>query len=125
MVLILNQEIKDKVILAVDRYCSLASELYGISLIVPVLHFDLRGTDAAVARPQRNLIKFNPILLQSNLQDYLNNTIPHEVAHLVSYIRNGWVMSSKGGLSFHGEHWKSIMRDFGCEPLVYHKYGEK
>lgn len=117
----LSQDIKDKVITKVDYYCALASEMYNIPILVPVIQFKKLDSDAARAVPQKNLLEFNSDLLYNNIQDYINNTVPHEVAHLISYIRHGWVIRS-GIIHFHGKEWREIMIDFGCSPLVYHDY---
>jgi SprT protein len=46
----------------------------------------------------------------------LEETLLHEYAHLMAYVRKG-----RKGVG-HGEPWKSAMRELGQEPKVRHKY---
>jgi len=81
------------------------------------LAFDLRGMAAAVAYPSRSAIRINRRLLEKNAEDFLLNTIPHEVSHLIAYRLHGqWIAP-------HGVEWAAIMRDvYGLEPLRCHHY---
>lgn len=95
------------------------------------IRFDLRGTVAGQAGWKRAKtwssafsgskmdvydfkLRFNTHYLNDNFEDMLNNTVPHEVAHLIDAIRHG-----KSG---HGFLWKSIMRELGCKPERCHDY---
>ncbi|MBI3777486.1 MAG: SprT-like domain-containing protein [Gammaproteobacteria bacterium] len=81
------------------------------------LTFNLRGMAAAVAYPAKNLIRVNRDLLERNVEDFLLNTIPHEVSHLIAYRVHG------RGIAPHGVEWAAIMREvYGCEPLRCHDY---
>jgi SprT protein len=83
------------------------------------IRFDLRGTSAGQARVGgvgAALIRYNPTLLQLHPQQFIENTVAHEVAHVVAYVRNG------PGIRPHGPEWKSVMRRFGVEPSRCHGY---
>lgn len=82
----------------------------------PVVQYDLRGRTAGQAWGMKNLIKLNPILLHENLEDFKVNTIPHEIAHIVSFQLYG--RSGAG----HGPNWKYVMRRMGIEPSRCHQY---
>lgn len=81
------------------------------------LAFNLRGMAAAVAYPTRNAIRINHRLLEQNTEDFLLNTVPHEVSHLIAYRVHGQ------GIAPHGVEWAAIMREvYGLEPLRCHHY---
>ncbi|WP_372522528.1 SprT-like domain-containing protein [Sulfuricaulis sp.] len=81
------------------------------------LAFNLRGMAAAVAYPARNAIRINRRLLDQNAEDFLLNTIPHEVSHLIAYRVHGQ------GIAPHGAEWAAIMREvYGLKPLRCHNY---
>ena len=81
------------------------------------LAFNLRGMAAAVAYPTRNAIRINRRLLDQNAEDFLLNTVPHEVSHLIAYRVHGQ------GIAPHGVEWAAIMREvYGLEPLRCHNY---
>jgi SprT protein len=81
------------------------------------LAFNLRGMAAAVAYPTRNAIRINLRLLNQNAEDFLLNTVPHEVSHLIAYRVHGQ------GIAPHGVEWAAIMREvYGLKPLRCHNY---
>lgn len=81
------------------------------------LAFNLRGMAAAVAYPARNAIRINRRLLEQNIEDFLLNTVPHEVSHLIAYRVHGQ------GIAPHGVEWAAIMREvYGLKPLRCHNY---
>ena len=96
--------------------CAWAETRYGRLFEVPELRFDLRGLTAGLAYPARNLIRFNLNLLKANPQDFISETVPHEVAHLLSWTINGPEAKP------HGPEWKAIMNDMGLNPEVCHTY---
>jgi len=90
-----------------------------IAMPDPVIRFDLRGRAAGQARFGTRgpwVIRYNPVLLRANAEDFLISTVPHEVAHLVAFARYG------SGIRPHGPEWRSIMHHFGAEPLRCHRY---
>ena len=115
----LTEELKLKTFDAVAKYVKVAKDTYGIDIPMPVVYFDLKGGDAGVASPAKNIIRINSVLLQENEKDFMSDTIPHEVAHIVCYLVHGWIRTSRG-FSHHGVEWKAIMRAFGCEPTRCH-----
>jgi SprT protein len=73
----------------------------------PTIRFDLRGTSAGQALYFQNTIRINAQLFRENVDAFLKRTIPHEVAHLISYAVYG-----NDGLG-HKARWKSVMRSLG------------
>jgi SprT protein len=96
-----------------------AERHYAIAIPPVEIRFDLRGTAAGmVLFPHRNppVIRYNPILLQHNQQDFLTQTLPHEVAHLIARTLHGKAIRP------HGHEWKTIMQFFGADSLRCHNY---
>lgn len=83
------------------------------------IRFDLQGRSAGQARLAARgpaLIRYNATLLRANPEDFLDSTVPHEVAHLVAFARHG------PRIRPHGAEWVEIMRHFGAEPTRCHAY---
>ena len=58
-------------------------------------------------------LKFNIRTAEANREDFLNQTVGHEVAHLM-----GYVLGSDG----HDYIWRDCCRKLGVTPLVYAPY---
>ena len=91
----------------------------GISPPEAQIRFDLRGRAAGQARFSPRgpwVVRYNPVLLWANAEDFLVTTVPHEVAHLVAYARHG------ARIRPHGPQWRAIMHFFGVAPERCHRY---
>ncbi|MDZ5601382.1 SprT family zinc-dependent metalloprotease [Pseudomonas sp. RP23018S] len=83
----------------------------------PEVSLKLRGQKAGVAHLHDNLLRFNPQLYQANQDDFLRQTVPHEVAHLVAHQLFG------GSIQAHGQEWQLIMRGvYELPPHRCHSY---
>lgn len=83
----------------------------------PEVSFRLRGQKAGVAHLDENLLRFNPTLYAQNREDFLRQTVPHEIAHMIARSLFGRRIQPHGG------EWKSIMRDvFALVPQRCHSY---
>ncbi|WAH60066.1 SprT family zinc-dependent metalloprotease [Pseudomonas silvicola] len=86
----------------------------------PQVSFKLRGQKAGVAHLHENLLRFNPQLYRENSEDFLRQTVPHEVAHLVAHQLFG------DRIAPHGEEWQLIMRGvYELPPNRCHTYEVK
>ncbi|MDX2319042.1 MAG: SprT family zinc-dependent metalloprotease [Moritella sp.] len=82
----------------------------------PIINFNQRGKAAGSARLQSNELRFNPILLQENQQHFIMHTVPHEVAHLLTY-------QLYGRTKPHGKEWQQIMNQiFELTANTTHSY---
>lgn len=118
-----TDKLKDHVRDAVCRAESRARAFYVIKLPQAELDFSLRGRcagQACVERRGTTSLRINLQLLAENLDDYLHQTIPHEVAHLVV---NWQARKARLKPKPHGAEWQAVMRDcFGLEPIRCHSY---
>ncbi|MDP6035916.1 MAG: SprT-like domain-containing protein [Verrucomicrobiota bacterium] len=99
----------------VAELCAKAREFYGVE-IDPDISFDLRGMAAGQANYRENKIRLNRELLEKYENDFIEQTVPHEYAHLVAYQKFG------GRIRPHGKEWRSVMQALGAEPRRTHNY---
>ena len=80
----------------------------------PEINFKLRGKSAGTAHLQLNKLRFNPILLEENLQEFIQQVVPHEICHLLAYQLYGRVKP-------HGKEWQALMVNlYGLIPSTTH-----
>lgn len=101
-----------------------AQDLYGLDLSHVGIRFDLRGRAAGQAcrRGSQYYIRYNRDMLTREAFDHVyNNTIPHEIAHIVCFMK-----PSLG--SNHDRGWANVCRQLGgnserchSEEVVYGK----
>jgi SprT protein len=98
----------------VEQCYAHAQQVLKRDLIRPKIHFNQRGKIAGSARLQTNELRFNPILLKDNLQLFIDEVVPHEVCHLLTYQLYGRVKP-------HGRQWKMLMDNlFGLKGSTRH-----
>jgi predicted SprT family Zn-dependent metalloprotease len=103
-----------------DAYAKIANKRLGCTLPIPVpLSFDLCDTDPKTAGMAHHSLRvqINMVLFEDNVSHILNETLPHEVGHLVQFNK----FDHKGlHVEGHGAEWKEIMRKLGKDPHKYH-----
>nr|NIQ08963.1 hypothetical protein [Gammaproteobacteria bacterium]NIV92302.1 hypothetical protein [candidate division KSB1 bacterium] len=80
---------------------------YNISLPNAEIDYSLRGRCAAQARVDRNgqtFLRINLQLLSENFNDYLKQTVPHEIAHLIV---NWQARKQRRRPPPHGSEWQN------------------
>jgi SprT protein len=85
-----------------EDYFILAECFFNRAFSRPAYLFNQRGKSAGSAHLQRNIIKFNPILFTQNKEEFIEQVVPHEVAHIIAYQQYGKVKP-------HGKEWQHIM----------------
>lgn len=118
-----NTDIRKQAETAVRHAEKLARNFYGLNLPDASVDFSLRGRCAGQARVARNgqtCLRINQQLLAENLADFLVNTIPHEVAHLIV---NWQARKRRQRPRPHGPEWQAVMQDcFNLEAQRCHSY---
>ncbi len=101
-----------------EHYCRLAERLFKCTLPPLPVSFDLKGTCSGmfVAHGDKVRVRYNPWIFARYLDDSLNNTVPHEVAHFVVHQRY------KRRVKPHGPQWQKVMAAFGVRPEVTSRY---
>ncbi|CDG86895.1 Protein sprT [Xenorhabdus bovienii str. puntauvense] len=79
-----------------------ASDYLETTFPEPCVTYRQRGTIAGSARLQGWEIRLNPVLLIENQQSFIDEVIPHELAHLLTYHQFGKVAP-------HGKEWRFVM----------------
>lgn len=79
---------------------------------LPVVVYDLKGTTAGQAILNRNKIRLNTHLLHTNTEEMIEQTVPHEFAHIVAYR----LYDDNG----HGKYWQHVMLKLGLTPHRCH-----
>ncbi|ACA32025.1 protein of unknown function DUF335 SprT [Histophilus somni 2336] len=80
----------------------LAEQYFQCNFEMPTVSYDVRGMKAGVAYLQQNSIKLNRTLLLENPQQFIQQVVPHELAHLIVYQQFGRVKP-------HGSEWQHVM----------------
>ena len=93
-----------------------ASKAYDRPFHKIAVSLDLKGTCAGKAYHWENRIKLNRFLLNQNPEEMINQTLPHEIAHVIAHIQ--YPFCKRG----HGPEWRSVMRMFGLEPDRCHEF---
>ncbi|MEH0873490.1 SprT family zinc-dependent metalloprotease [Pectobacterium cacticida] len=70
----------------------------------PTINYQQRGSIAGTAWLQQWEIRLNPVLLQENQQAFIDEVVPHELAHLLVFARFGRVAP-------HGKEWRWMMEN--------------
>ena len=118
-----DKNIQQQAEIAIRQAEKQARRFYGINLPEAAIDFSLRGRCAGQARVDRGgetCLRINQQLLAENLDDFLRNTIPHEVAHLVV---NWQARKKRQRPRPHGPEWQAVMRQcYGLKALRCHSY---
>ncbi|MCP3867078.1 MAG: hypothetical protein GY703_03100 [Gammaproteobacteria bacterium] len=106
----------------VDSTCVLlqkAESHYETTMPMVTIRFDLRGHSAGMACFRAGtdpLIRYNALLHFENQEEFLSQTVPHEVAHVVTRVIWGPRVQP------HGLEWQSVMALFGAKAQRCHDF---
>jgi SprT protein len=109
----MNQQLHALVENRITNLLEVAKSKFGIIMDKPTIVYNLKGTKAGTASIQ-NVIRLNPVLLEQNVDEFIQRTVAHELAHILSYKLYGTLA--------HDKYWKRVMVSFGVEPSRCHSY---
>lgn len=111
--------------LSINKFLIIADEKFGTNLAERTsVEFTLKGTCAGTAllsgtRVHNHRINLNMEGLLKYEDEMCNETVPHEVAHLV--VGSVWGTHYKGKkIQSHGPEFKRVCRMLGCKTETYH-----
>lgn len=108
--------LQHQLFITVEQAIKLANKSLNKRFSTPKVTFNQRGKIAGSAHLQKWELRFNPILLAENPQAFLQQVVPHELAHLI-------VFKLFGRVRPHGREWQTIMRTiFNVEPQTTHNF---
>lgn len=108
--------------LKIQEGLNIAGEFYGKTFSFPSISYDLRGKTAGTATYQKNHIRLNATLLMENKEHFMETTVPHELAHLLTYQVFGVPRDRNGRHRPHGIEWEGMMQLLGVNPNRTHSY---
>lgn len=115
----MNIEIHQRVINKINECSEIVFQKTG-QRIIPELSYKLRGTVAGRGGliNGKPTIILNPVLLAENVDKMINQTVPHEFAHVIQYT----VFMNSYGNSGHGIIWQRVMGWLGVPAIRCHSY---
>jgi len=116
---LLSTELKEKVTARIQECLDIAEKTFGQKFDLPLVRYDIRSTVGGIATFSKWRVRFNLIFLVENEDEYLQQVVPHEVAHLINRKVNK-VPDGRKRLSSHGKEWAQVMELFGLKPDVTH-----
>lgn len=94
---------------AIEHCISLASNHFRAQFSIPSFSFQQRGKIAGSARLHEWTIRLNPVLFAANQVQFIQEVIPHEVAHLIVFKQ--WEKQYRSGkIKPHGAEWQYVMQ---------------
>lgn len=116
----MKQRILDKI----EESFKKAEEFYGCSFSRPKnIIFKTNGTRGGHCCYGRSELMFQIELAKNHAEDFISQTVPHEVAHWIDVERYGYERTRTGRYVHHGRTWKYIMQHvYGLNPDRCHDY---
>lgn len=116
----LKQQVNDRLL----ECAVIINKAYGIIMPMPTVSYNLSGRSfLGMANYSKRLIKLNVDYLTSKPNEFIKQTVAHELAHIAdSYMfelagkRKVKLVGGRMKRDIHGESWKAIMRVLGLPP---------
>lgn len=86
-----------------------AEQIWNRSFQLPTIEFKNLGRTAGKAFYAQNKIIYSPVLFTENVDRFLNRTVPHEIAHLITKVLY------PNAKQHHGPEWRYVMQKLGIE----------
>lgn len=127
-----TSDVKQRVVQQLELAISKLREHYHVTLPMPFLKYDLKGTTAGTANYITNTIRFNPTLLMENIELFIARTVLHELGHIACdriypeahqrKLKFDGRRMRRTKRDVHGERWQEIMRVLGGPTSRCHSY---
>ncbi len=113
---IISHELRQQVEAKLSQCIQQANQAFKHHFSIPEVSYKLRGKAAGKAYLQLNEIRLNPKLFVDNQRAFIDEVIPHEVAHLI-------VHQVYGRVRPHGQEWQALMAQvFNVAPNTTHTF---
>lgn len=116
---IVPEWLQSEVEVRVQELLIMARSAYGRSFQFPEIRYKVSGKVAGRASYQGYWMDFNAALLVDNVKYFMEHTIPHELAHLITGIMYPSIFHGRK-MSHHGREWKTVMVMLGADPARCH-----
>ncbi len=100
----IHDELTDATRIWLDK----ANQVFGKTFPRPLISLRLKGGTAGYAIYDKWMVKYNPELYVRNKQEFIDRTVPHELAHLITSNIYGRVR-----VKHHGWQWRLVMQKLG------------
>jgi len=118
-----SSAIKHAIETSVHHFIDMANDKYSMSMTYPTIGFTVKGSNGGTANGGTWHVNFNMGLIVDNMGEYLNQVVPHEVAHLVTFAKHGheYKRTRRGSIRVsHGKNFYAVMRTFGVQETRCH-----
>lgn len=112
----MNNQLKQQVTQRITYLSDLIEQSLGHIIALPRIKYIGRGTNAGMANSLSWTLTFNSVLLADNQNDFIEHTVAHEYAHLITDHLHGIQQFP------HGNKWQKIMKVFNVPATVTHQY---
>ena len=109
-------DLKVECIEKVKWYVDYCRTKLGIHMPYPKVFFNLKGTTAGYAYYGEHKICFQPTLMFHNADEFLQQTVGHEVGHLAAFRKYG------PRIKPHGKEWTAVMWGMHLPAKRCHNY---
>lgn len=108
--------LQNQVLSCLRQYLSLANRFFHTEFFEPKIEYKNKGSIAGSALLNKWQIQLNRSMLIENQLLFINEVIPHELAHLITFKQYGQVKP-------HGPEWQYVMMTvFNCQPKRTHRF---
>ena len=105
---VLTPELKEQVNARITECIKMAKELWDVDVTFPIVRYDIKTHMGGLCYQTKHLIRLNPILVE-NVTDYIQETVAHEIAHLIVPYVFKKPKEGRAKILSHGPEWQEIM----------------
>jgi len=103
----ISPELRHKLETKILETLEVAERVYDRPFDIPNIEYRDMGRVAGKAFLHQNKVVYSPTLFHENQERFLNRTVPHEIAHLVTHRVYPFAKQA------HGPEWRSVMNRLG------------